>query len=1106
MPAPAIARAARPETAMRRASEGTAPTVIRRTSPAVARAEGAAPLLPPLRLKPTDPVLPSGMQAAGLHVSSPGEPAEREAEAVARQVVRMPQPAPHLARTPAATLPRATAAPPVAGPSTLQEIRESLGGGMPLPQNIRGFMEPRFRADFGGVRIHAGERAARLAAPLGARAFTFGRHIFFGRGQWRPETQAGAELLAHELVHTVQQGKAIQRQAEAAAAPRIAERSAPGGVQCLGIGDVLDYFATKANIIPGYRMFTILIGVNPINMSRLERSAANILRAIVEFIPGGGLIVQALDRYGIFDRAGAWVEQRLETLGITAAVIRRSIDQFLDSLGWRDIFSLGDVWERAKRIFTEPIRRIIDFAGSLLGVILDMVKEAILRPLAGLASRTPAWDLLCAVLGRNPITGEAVPRTADTLIGGFMKLIGQPEVWENLKRANAVSRAWTWFQTTLSGVLAFVRELPQRFLDTLRSLSIVDLVAPVQAFARVAGTFAGFVGQFLSWAGGQVMRLLEIIFEVVAPAVMPYLKRAAGAFEAIIRDPIRFIGNLVRAVVQGFRQFGANILDHLRGGLIGWLTGAMAGAGVYIPQALSLQEILKFVLSVLRVTWTAVRARLVRAVGDPAVRGMEAGFDLVRTLVTQGPAAAWQQIVEAVGNLHDMVVEQVMGFVRSRIVQAAITRLIASLNPAGAFIQAILAIYNTMMFLIERMQQIAQVAASVIDSISAIASGVIGAAASRVEQTMARLLPLVIAFLARLIGLGNVGEVVTRFLDRVRAPIERALDRLVGWVVAQARRLGRFALTGATPARRNAEPTAEERARLDGALAAAHSMIAERGINLVVAEQRLGVIRQRFGLTELRLVKIREGAFAPEAVINPRRRGPPDPLFTEAQLANLRRLGQDIAQAINAHRRDNWPAEYRADKLGFLRNPRRVNVGQAVEEAGAPVVEQVAEEGGFTMLRNVALNLVDGRGQVLGGTQAELDYLVLGRRRVEEVVSAKLNPAQLSVATDRRHLAHYRDFPGSGSLQQIQQYARDNFGRTPLWNNAVGAIVTFAGGSMPLRVFKDTYLSHTVVESVTVRVLSPSQPAGARMPAIPLRANEEELFQRLAQSVDENLR
>jgi hypothetical protein len=390
-----------------------------------------------------------------------------------------------------------------------------------------------------------------------------------------------------------------------------------------------------------------------------------------------------------------------------------------------------------------------------------------------------------------------VRRDADTLIGGFMKLIGQAEVWENIKRGNAVARAWAWFQGALAGVVGFVRQVPTLFLDALRALEIADLVLLPRAFARVGRVFAGFAGQFFSWAGQQVLSLLQIVFEVVAPRAVPYVRRAAGAFRAIIQDPIGFVGKLVRAGIQGFRQFAANFLTHLRRALIGWLTGALRGASVYIPQGLHLREILKFVLSVLGLTWHNVRGKLVRAVGETAVVVLERRFDLVVTLVQEGPAAAWERIVESVGNLRDMVIEQVMSFVRTNIVQAAVIRLVSSLNPAGAFIQAIIAIYNTVMFFVERLQQIGEVAMSFIDSIAAIASGAIGAAASRVEQTMAGLLTLVISFLARLVGLGNVAQTVTSFVNRVRQPIDRALDRVVEWIVTQARRLGRLIAAGA---------------------------------------------------------------------------------------------------------------------------------------------------------------------------------------------------------------------------------------------------------------------------------------------------------------------
>jgi len=79
------------------------------------------------------------------------------------------------------------------------------GGGQPLPPGTREFMEPRFGADLGGVRVHHHSDSHRLNEQLGARAFTLGNDIFFGHGQYQPETTAGRRLLAHELTHTLQQ-------------------------------------------------------------------------------------------------------------------------------------------------------------------------------------------------------------------------------------------------------------------------------------------------------------------------------------------------------------------------------------------------------------------------------------------------------------------------------------------------------------------------------------------------------------------------------------------------------------------------------------------------------------------------------------------------------------------------------------------------------------------------------------------------------------------------------------------------------------------------------------------------------------------------------------
>ena len=79
------------------------------------------------------------------------------------------------------------------------------GSGQPLAKSERKFFESRFDHDFGQVRVHTGAKAAKLARALDSHAFTVGRDIVFGAGEYVPETTEGRELLAHELTHVVQQ-------------------------------------------------------------------------------------------------------------------------------------------------------------------------------------------------------------------------------------------------------------------------------------------------------------------------------------------------------------------------------------------------------------------------------------------------------------------------------------------------------------------------------------------------------------------------------------------------------------------------------------------------------------------------------------------------------------------------------------------------------------------------------------------------------------------------------------------------------------------------------------------------------------------------------------
>jgi hypothetical protein len=87
------------------------------------------------------------------------------------------------------------------------EIRldQTAGSGSPLPENIQEYMGSRFGYDFSKVKLHADGDAANLARSLSAQAFTIGKDVYFSSGKYDPNSMQGKKLIAHELTHVVQQ-------------------------------------------------------------------------------------------------------------------------------------------------------------------------------------------------------------------------------------------------------------------------------------------------------------------------------------------------------------------------------------------------------------------------------------------------------------------------------------------------------------------------------------------------------------------------------------------------------------------------------------------------------------------------------------------------------------------------------------------------------------------------------------------------------------------------------------------------------------------------------------------------------------------------------------
>ena len=168
----------------------------------------------------------AGVTQPKLAINEPGDEYEKEADHVSEQVMRMPEPALAQGST---HLPTKHVGSDQVGHSAAPPIAQELlcSQGQPLDAATRAFMEPRFGQDFSRVRLHADAVAEQSARDVNAEAYTIGNDVVFAAGQFAPETQQGRRLIAHELVHVVQQQRSqvtIQRQ------PATKDPFAAGGV------------------------------------------------------------------------------------------------------------------------------------------------------------------------------------------------------------------------------------------------------------------------------------------------------------------------------------------------------------------------------------------------------------------------------------------------------------------------------------------------------------------------------------------------------------------------------------------------------------------------------------------------------------------------------------------------------------------------------------------------------------------------------------------------------------------------------------------------------------------------------------------------------------
>ncbi|TDO47271.1 phage-related protein [Kribbella sp. VKM Ac-2527] len=295
---------------------------------------------------------------------------------------------------------------------------------------------------------------------------------------------------------------------------------------------------------------------------------------------------------------------------------------------------------------------------------------------------------------------------------------------------------------------------------------------------------------------GAIKAVINTIRELVG-MLKNVLARVAGVVGDIVKNPVGFLSNLIDGVKGGILKFKDNILDHLRKGLMSWLFGALAEGGVQLPDKFDIKGILQLLLSLFGLTWANIRNRLVKNIGEPAMAAMEKGVEIFQKLRSEGIAGLWQMLIEKLGDIKEMILEQVKDFVITKIITAGITWLIGLLNPAAAFIKACKLIYDVVMFFVNNGSRILKFVNTVIDSVADIVKGNVGGVVNKINDVLGQMVPIIIGFLASVIGLGGIGQKIREIVEKLQKPVNKALDfviktglKLAGPVIRGLKKIG----------------------------------------------------------------------------------------------------------------------------------------------------------------------------------------------------------------------------------------------------------------------------------------------------------------------------
>jgi len=521
-----------------------------------------------------------------------------------------------------------TPAVPTLMPEGIAQLVAASGPGEPLPRDVRLTLESSFGVGLGDVRVHTDQNSAAVANGIGARAFTYGTHVYLG-----PRERPGdLRLLAHEVAHVIQQqGRPVVQMCCAGCAACAAE----------GGGTFEREASQAASAVAGGARFEVQGRTGGEQVQKVAGGAEDeglltrMLWSLLEAVsPEFARMLREIMREGVLEWLKGKIVAAVGTVFDALASPVRAVTGVVASLSSHFTGLLEWIREAAGRIargdcgsITEAAERIQRVVEGLAAPVIDRIKH--------LAERVSGFVTRFSNRFLAPI-GEFL-RTAGGWAWERIQQFGR-WIWEKTATVRErLSRAWRWVKNRLGigegdegqqGLLQWVQRraaaawewIKARIEPIKRPLLVVGGIllmlspaGPVIAIgAAVRGLLVGirWIRQHMSRPNG-VVEQRQAFERAIIPAIMGAvdgvasgLTRAANFVTEKLNGVMAGLGDAVGAVAGSIFSFAVGLVrwlaDQFRG-LVVWAREKLQGLAEWVRAGLErLRAFLQPILEVLR--------------------------------------------------------------------------------------------------------------------------------------------------------------------------------------------------------------------------------------------------------------------------------------------------------------------------------------------------------------------------------------------------------------------------------------------------------------------------------------------------------------------------